>query len=218
MGTFPTHLPSTSRCDRRRQLGDHQRPENPVYTGIGTGGARPMTGNTGFNLMDEPWITVLGHDGQERQESILGLFEQAVRSTGPAGLRIALRPVDGGRAVRSSSAPRLRGDRPERATRRGRLGCTHRGIGLGARVPAAGAGTTALPLFSPDLCRREGSDLALSGRAARRHSPLRLPPLTGGCVPYRRGVHWKSHRSPMPLSAPVSRRRRVFTPRSGGPS
>ena len=71
---------------------------------------------------------------------------------------------------------------------------------------------------SPDLCRREGSDLALSGCAARRHSPLRLPPLTGGCVPHRRGVHWKSHRSPMPLSAPVSRRRRVFTPRSGGPS
>jgi hypothetical protein len=68
-----------------------------------------MTGNTGFNLMDEPWIMVLGHDGQERQESILGLFEQAVRSTGPAGLRIALRPVVGGRAVRSSSAPRLRG-------------------------------------------------------------------------------------------------------------
>jgi hypothetical protein len=50
------------------------------------------------------------------------------------------------------------------------------------------------------------------------NSPLRLPSLTGGCVPYRRGVHWKSHRSPMPLSAPVSRRRRVFTPRSGGPS
>jgi hypothetical protein len=68
-----------------------------------------MTGNTGFNLMDEPWIMVLGHDGQERKESILGLFEQAVRSTGPAGLRIALRPVVGGRAVRSSSAPRLRG-------------------------------------------------------------------------------------------------------------
>jgi hypothetical protein len=55
-----------------------------------------MTGNTGFNLMDEPWIMVLGHDGQERQESILGLFEQAVRSTGPAGLRIAVRPVVAG--------------------------------------------------------------------------------------------------------------------------
>ncbi len=49
------------------RLGVDQRPENPVYTGIGTGGARPMTGNTGFNLMDEPWIMVLGHDGQERQ-------------------------------------------------------------------------------------------------------------------------------------------------------
>jgi hypothetical protein len=45
------------------------------------------------------------HRVRQQQESILGLFEQAVRSTGPAGLRIALRPVVGGRAVRSSSAP-----------------------------------------------------------------------------------------------------------------
>src|ERR1700730_11050831 len=47
----------------------------------------------------------ISHRVRQRQESILGLFEQAVRSTGPAGLRIALRPVVGGRAVRSSSAP-----------------------------------------------------------------------------------------------------------------
>ncbi|QRP46033.1 type I-E CRISPR-associated protein Cse1/CasA [Amycolatopsis sp. FDAARGOS 1241] len=31
----------------------------------------------GFNLLDEPWITVLAHDGQERDVSLLGLFEQA---------------------------------------------------------------------------------------------------------------------------------------------
>lgn len=31
----------------------------------------------GFNLLDEPWITVLTRDGQERDVSILGLFDQA---------------------------------------------------------------------------------------------------------------------------------------------
>jgi len=36
-----------------------------------------VTGNTGFNLIDEPWIVMLGRDGKERQESILGVFEQA---------------------------------------------------------------------------------------------------------------------------------------------
>ena len=36
-----------------------------------------MTDNTGFNLLDEPWIVVLGRDGQERQESILGVLEHA---------------------------------------------------------------------------------------------------------------------------------------------
>jgi CRISPR system Cascade subunit CasA len=36
-----------------------------------------MTGSTGFNLIDEPWIVALGRDGRERQESILGVFEHA---------------------------------------------------------------------------------------------------------------------------------------------
>jgi CRISPR system Cascade subunit CasA len=37
-----------------------------------------MTGNkTGFNLIDEPWIVVLGRDGRERHESILGVLEHA---------------------------------------------------------------------------------------------------------------------------------------------
>lgn len=38
-----------------------------------------MTGKTGFNLIDEPWISVLGHDGQERHESILAVFKHAHR-------------------------------------------------------------------------------------------------------------------------------------------
>ena len=38
-----------------------------------------MTGDTGFNLIDEPWIGVLGRDGHERHESILGVFENAHR-------------------------------------------------------------------------------------------------------------------------------------------
>jgi CRISPR system Cascade subunit CasA len=41
-----------------------------------------MTGNnTGFNLIDEPWIVVLGRDGRERHESILGVFEHAPQFT-----------------------------------------------------------------------------------------------------------------------------------------
>ena len=42
-----------------------------------------MTGNTGFNLMDEPWIMVLGHDGQERKESISCSSKQFGRQVPP---------------------------------------------------------------------------------------------------------------------------------------
>lgn len=45
-----------------------------------------MMGNdTGFNLIDEPWIVVLGHDGRERNESILGVFEHAADFTAIGG-------------------------------------------------------------------------------------------------------------------------------------
>jgi CRISPR system Cascade subunit CasA len=40
-----------------------------------------VTGSTGFNLIDEPWIVMLGRDGRERQESILGVFEHAANFT-----------------------------------------------------------------------------------------------------------------------------------------
>ena len=40
-----------------------------------------MTRNTGFNLLDEPWIVVLGHDGHEHKESILGVFKRAQHFT-----------------------------------------------------------------------------------------------------------------------------------------
>lgn len=36
-------------------------------------------GDAGFNLLEEPWIPVLTQDGQEREVSILELFEQAPR-------------------------------------------------------------------------------------------------------------------------------------------
>lgn len=36
-----------------------------------------MTTETGFNLLDEPWIAVLGIDGTEREVSIMELFEHA---------------------------------------------------------------------------------------------------------------------------------------------
>lgn len=38
-----------------------------------------MPSETEFNLLDEPWIVVLAPDGQEREVSILELFEQAPR-------------------------------------------------------------------------------------------------------------------------------------------
>lgn len=36
-----------------------------------------MTAETGFNLLDEPWIPVLGIDGAEREVSMMELFEEA---------------------------------------------------------------------------------------------------------------------------------------------
>jgi len=40
-----------------------------------------VTVNTGFNLIDEPWIVGLGSDGQERHESILGVLEHSPHFT-----------------------------------------------------------------------------------------------------------------------------------------
>ena len=134
------------------------------------------------------------------------------RSNGTTG-----RPVA---SDRTRCAPTIPQRRRRRRRRVRRSGCSRRLSIHPDPFPPIGRihGTTSLPLFGPAPCRRGGSDLALGGCAPRRRSPpLRLPPWlvvvsgTGGAF---------TGGSPSSLvppgSAPVSRRRRVVSTRSGG--